>query len=435
MNVRLQKLIQKYNQERNLIVISSYPEKGVKYSGKVCAVGGFAKNTVESLSRRVVVFTVKTKPETEIYEEDNVLVVRCLERNKTGSYVDLLKDLRFFDQIKDVLIEFEFASYGDTLMAAFFPIVLAAMKLMGKRVNLVLHQILVELSDLHGHLGMSRGGIKLRLLNAFLRLYYPVLCMFADKVVVLEEEFKRRLARLISVSKIVVIPHGVDTTLRFVSMKVARRRLGLPKRRKIALFLGYLTWYKGADWLLNNWNMPGFKLIMAGGPSFTQINKSHYRNYVEKLTQRANKKGIQITGFLNEKDMALYVAACDVIVLPYRVFMSSSGPLSWAIAAKKPFLISTTMARILETADFKRVFEKLGFEANEVVFELRKKSLVARLKKADWSKLKRLAGAIRWERGFGRLSKFYEELLCGEVDLERGLGVGQLTFIKMWGRE
>ena len=84
-------LIEKYNSRENILLISSYPEKGVHYSQKVCAVGGFAKNTIEALqkknsSTRYVVLTTTFNGKSEIYEENNVLVIRLFKRNRISSY-------------------------------------------------------------------------------------------------------------------------------------------------------------------------------------------------------------------------------------------------------------------------------------------------------------------------------------------------------------
>jgi len=61
-------------------------------------------------------------------------------------------------------------------------------------------------------------------------------------------------------------------------------------------------------------------------------------------------------GFLDEKDLPVYFGAADLVVLPYRTFMSSSGPLSLAQAMGKPFILSEEAARVLKTQDFKESF-------------------------------------------------------------------------------
>ena len=111
----MNKLIEKYNTGESILVISSYPEKNVLYSRKVCAVGGFTKNTLKALKKtknniKYVVLTLAIDGKREIYEENETLVIRCFNRNSLLSYILLIKEIFRFNKIKNALIEFEFGS-------------------------------------------------------------------------------------------------------------------------------------------------------------------------------------------------------------------------------------------------------------------------------------------------------------------------------------
>ena len=191
----MEKLIKKYNKPDSILVISSYPEKGVLYSGKVCAVGGFAKNTIRSVKkylarkgqkRKIIVLTVTTGQE-EIYVEDGILVIRIFERNNVLSYLSIFKTVRKFNKVKDTLVEFEFASFGDTKTAGFFPLALMFLRLLEKNITLVLHQVTPSLDELWGHVGFKKNSLKLYFFNLIIKFFYFALTLFPQKIVVLEK--------------------------------------------------------------------------------------------------------------------------------------------------------------------------------------------------------------------------------------------------------
>jgi len=427
---RIKSFIDRFNQPENILVVSSYPEKGIKYSGKVCAVGGFAKNTVESLlaefkrrgeARKIVVLTVTTNGKEEIYEERKVLVIRCLKRNRLLSYLSLVGYLWQFNKVKKFLVEFEFASFGGIRMSLGFLGVLGIARVLGKRITLVLHQVVFDLGQLSGHLGFGQKSFKTRFFESMLAVYYRLICLPAEKIIVLEKEFKKRLSCLVAPQKIIVIPHGVDNSLKSVGKAEARKKLGIGKSEKIILYFGYLTWYKGIDWLLKTYlqlTTNNLQLIVAGGASFTQKDKPHYQRYLDNIYWLAKKNKIAITGFLPEDKIKLYFSAADLVVLPYRSFMSSSGPLSMALAWGKPFILSQPLAQILATKDFSQGLKEAGLCPKDLVFDLNQKSLAEKLRVLrnvrNLRKLAKLAKIMAKKRDFTNLSSSFVELLKAE---------------------
>ena len=94
-------LIERYNKTNTLAVISSYPEKNSTYSKKVCAVGGFTKNTLKFINDKKVVFTVKISKKEEVYEENKTLVLRVLDRENPLSIFPLINYVCKFNKIKN----------------------------------------------------------------------------------------------------------------------------------------------------------------------------------------------------------------------------------------------------------------------------------------------------------------------------------------------
>lgn len=391
----------------------------MKYSDKVCAVGGFTKNTLVSLKkefenkeekRKIIVLTVTTNGKQEIYQEKEALVIRCFNRNQPQSYLFLLRYLLKFNRVKDLLVEFEFASFGNTLTTGLFPIVLWFGKILGKNINLVLHQVIFDLNELSGHIGFKKSSLKSLLFEKLLKIFYWLLCVPAKKIIVLEQEFKKRLSKIISKRKILVIPHGVDTKLKAMAKNLARKKLGIKKNEKVILYFGYLTWYKGIDWLTKQ--IKNSKLIIAGGPSFTQKNKAHYQRFLKGVYQAVEKAdNICLTGFVKEKDISLYFSATDLVILPYRAFISSSGPLSLALSFAKPFILSKPLEKILETDDFKKGLKEAKINGKDFIFDFNRESLIEKLKKANFDKLTKFSQIMREKRSFENLSLSYVKIL------------------------
>lgn len=447
----MNRLVSGYNNQNSILVISSYPEEGVKYSGKVCAVGGYAKNTLFSLKdyfkennedRKIVVLTLKTGKE-EMYVENGILVWRIFERNKPLSYTSLLKAVLKFNFIKDVLVEFEFASFGDTQTTSLFPFILIFLRGMGKNTVLVLHQVFSDLSLLTGHLGWKKTSIKVSIYNKILQIFLFIMILPVSKVVVLEEMFKKRLVAMIGFKeKIYVIPHGIDRGLKLPSRKIARNKLNIKTKEFVLLYFGYLTWYKGVDFLIKT--LAGQKgiidgrkirLIIAGGESMTQKTKIHYRKFVDYIYTLANHSPqITITGFVPEQDIPQYFSVADLVVLPYRVFMSSSGPLSFAATFAKPFIISSTLKGYFESADFSSCLKESGLRKEDIMFALEESKFIEKLRSVmepgRLSSLSTFSQLLVQKRDFRFLAPTYAKLFNNNSQKLLSPVLPRLLFLK-----
>jgi len=364
------KLISKYNQTDSLIIITSYPPKGTRYGDRVGGVASFAKNTLLGMTRysqRKIIVLAEILNIPDVYEEEGILVVRCWKRNFPKLYIDILQMLILFSKVKQIKVQFEFALYGDFVVTGFLPFFLNLLKLLGKQITAVIHQVVLDLSSLSGHLGWKEKSLKSEIYSMLMKIYFFLLCAVSRKVVVLEEEFKKRLIALgIRQDKIIVIHHGVDLELKGISKIAAKKVLGIKKDEFTILLFGFLTWYKGSDLavkavtkLLHDHPQMRIRLILAGGESITQNQKKHYQQYVQKLYKLVqNQPQITITGFVPENLISTYYSCADLVLLPYRSFMSSSGVLSLALSFGKPCLISDILADWFDGADIAKDLKK-----------------------------------------------------------------------------
>lgn len=399
-------LIEKYNRQDSLIVISSYPEKNARYSQKVCAVGGFTKNITDNLPGYKIIFTTKLGyKKNQVYEEKNSLIYRIFKRNSLFSFIKLFLAIKNFTNVKKVLIQFEFSSFGDIFTTIFFPILLISLKLLGKKVYFVFHQVIFDLNGLTEYLGWEKNDWRLPFFNFFIKLFYKINVTLSEKTVVLEEEFKDRLSKITGQSnKISVIPHGVDTNLKIINQKLARKKLKIENKPTV-LFFGYLTWYKGADLMIEiakvNKNL---NFIIAGGPSFTQKNKLHYQKYLKKFA--VLPKNLKVTGFVKERQIPLYFSASDQVILPYRSMISSSGPLSLAFSFEKPTILSHKLKPYLKSRDFENSFLKTQLEEKSLFRDFKKNKKIS-LNNKLIAQLIQFSKLMKASRDYKKISKKY----------------------------
>lgn len=421
-------LVNQYSYFNSLIVITSFPQAGVKYGQNQDAVASFAKNRLISLKNQltslggkiIVITDYQTKP--EVYEDRGILVIRAFKKDHPSSLLQILSLTNKFKAIRNVLIEFEFATFGSTLTTALLPLLLAGLRLHAKTITVEIHQVLADLSQLAQHLGHKRNSLKNRLFTAGLQQFYFTIGQLADHLVVLEPELATKLNQLTNRNNVITIPHGVDTNVKRIAQADARKALGIKKSEFVVLNFGFLTWYKGSDLLVKTFanskklKRNNIKLILAGGESFNQKGKPHYQKYYRETAALAAKKdNILHTGFVAESDLSLYFAAADLVILPYRTFMSSSGPLSLALSFGKPFLLSGKLNAYCQGQDFLTAFNETGLRESNILFSLTETSLankIIELKKQPvvLAQMARLSKNLAKKRSFARLSQHFIEL-------------------------
>lgn len=171
----------------------------------------------------------------------------------------------------------------------------------------------------------------------------------ADGVIVHEERFAERLGSQYRVDpdRIRVIPHPVPDV---VPMERAATRETLGVDRPTALFFGFVSGYKGLPLLLDAWESyratgGDGELVVAGGRHPRMAGDATYEAEYGALQAQADRVGgVRWEGFLDEQRAAQYLTACDLMVLPYRVGMAASGPLSHALAYGMPVICSDALA-------------------------------------------------------------------------------------------
>jgi glycosyltransferase involved in cell wall biosynthesis len=351
------KFINQYNHPDTLLVISPYPKKGTTHTG-----GGVASYTKKTLlaikntnpNKKIVVLT-NILNKKEVYQEKNILVIRCWQRNFPIIYLQILKTISKFNHVQDIMSEFEFAAYGDLLITGFFPLFTTLLRLIGKNITIVVHQVVKNLTDLKTHTGLTNKPITYKLLNQLLKYYYSLLALSSNQIITLEQNLAKRFNQITNSNKATSIPHGLNLT-KSENKTQAKKNLNLSLKTYYILAFGYLSHYKGTDLLVKafqkplNVNNKPVKLILAGSQNPTQGNKPHYQKFYSQLFKKINQNpNIIHTGFVPDDQITNYFSASDITIFPYRTFMSASGPLAIALAHQKPIIVSNKLKHYSST--------------------------------------------------------------------------------------
>ena len=264
-------------------------------------------------------------------------------------------------------------------------------------------------------MNIDQHGIRTNIFNALLRLFYQSSTGTANATIVHSEVFAKRLAIITGKQDAIVIPHGLGAIRQTYSKRQARKILGYKKQDYVILSFGFLTWYKGSDWIADTvakTNRKNVKLLLAGGTSPNIQGAEHYQRFVRHVDETAKSHpNIRLTGFVEDREIPLYFAAADVVALPYRSLMSASGPLAMTIAFKKPFLISHVLRGYLRDFDFTKAMRETGLTADDISFPLRKNYFWKKISavKNHPKRFKKLSSVLRTQRQWPVIaSRFYE---------------------------
>lgn len=389
-----------------ILVVTSYPAKGTIHGEGTVGIASYTKNTLLHVLKLKpeVTFTICAEilSRKETYEEDGMDILRIWKRNSLSSLFGLF--LKMLASYTHIVVPFEVYMFGNSFFAGLFLLFLAFLKLLGKRITIILHQVPDALDD------VESDTLRARLFPILKHVLYRLITFSGKTVVVFEETFKKRLGNQ---PNIIVIPHAVEP-VEELSQSIAKKKLGMSDKQQLVLYFGFLSPYKGVDQLIQAWeNESDYKLILAGGGNPNHMDNSEYQSYIRSLYTEAEKKDIHITGFVSEEDLPMYFSAADIIILPYRTFFSSSGPLSLAFAYEKPILLSPALIDYFSSVDFDHASEKTKIRTEDVVVSIEKTPLKEHLKDvfANYNQYKAFSKELKIKRSWNTIAAEYADIL------------------------
>ncbi len=245
-------------------------------------------------------------------------------------------------------VQMEYFIFGGWLGFVSLMAFLGVARFAGLRVLATAHQVL-RLQGLRREV-LHQFGVKMPVWVArFLGyLSFVLLGKLADVIFVHEEVFRDRLVREYGIDprRVAVVRHGVPDVQ-------GTRRL---RRSRRLLIFGYLKWYKGFDIVLRAFRevapeFPDWKLVVAGGlPSGLGRTHPHTR-FSDILSALAYPLGdrVEFLGYVGDAEIPELFQRVDLVLFPYRVLFSASGPLALAIGYRKAFVISEALRPLLPT--------------------------------------------------------------------------------------
>jgi glycosyltransferase involved in cell wall biosynthesis len=152
-------------------------------------------------------------------------------------------------------------------------------------------------------------------------------------------------------ARIIVISIGLNEEMPLTDLSVAeaRAQLGLPVQGPIALFFGKVESYKGVDLLAEAWGLvknPSARLVIAGwcpDPTYAEQVRGAIARSPRKTTMEWRE------GFVPNEAVAVWLKACDVVVMPYRNIYQS-GVVFLCLRFGMP-IVATDVGSLAEYVD------------------------------------------------------------------------------------
>ncbi len=354
-----------------IAIVAPFPPPGCRHvaSGGVAS---YTRNLVEALRGQapgsaprarardrppVLVVAPREDGDARSQPEDGVL--RVWRRGSPRFVLDVWRAIR---RLKPTVVhvQHEVFLFGEGLCVGLVPLLLGLLRLSvpGSSIVVTLHGV-PPLRAITPQFLKENGfssPVPIWMVRAGLLGLFRALVGVAHRVVVHEELFRQRLVREYRCprAKIEVIPHGIERVRGTVpTVEAAKRALGLEGRR-VVLFLGFLTGYKGVGLLVEAFTRaaprhPDWTLLLAGGPHPRRRDDPAYQREFQRLDAqlRALEGQARLLGFVSEEELPWVFRAADVVVFPYTTVMASSGPLALCVAYGRPFLASEAFRGML----------------------------------------------------------------------------------------
>lgn len=162
--------------------------------------------------------------------------------------------------------------------------------------------------------------------RATLRVQYRL----SNHIFVHTEKMKTELLHDFGITEesVTVIPFGINNAVpvTFLTVRDAKRKLGLAQNEKAILFFGRIKRYKGLDVLVSAFRQladrhPDYRLIIAGR---AHDSEEYWESIRASMTDEVKSGRIVVEArYIPDEDTETYFKAADVLVLPYREIFQS----------------------------------------------------------------------------------------------------------------
>lgn len=418
---KIEVLIKKFNQQDTILVISKYPYKNIGESFH--GVAGYTKNTLEAIAQRtnqkfVVLIEKKYQRQVELKANGSILLLPVFDNHPIQSFKQLLKTIKQFNQVANIQLHSEFYNSGNLLQMSLLIPFLWLLRLKGKIISFVAHNVVHDFSFLTNHLGKGEKSWKLSALVKMIPWYYRCLSLGVEQFITLDESIHQRLSSYLW-QKSKVKATSIWLKNKRISQKqrnLARHNLKLADDEIVLAVFGFMSRYKGVDTLLNNFikfknefPQSKFKLLLAGGMAPSQKEQKHYQTFYRKLESLSQShQDVVLTGFIPEKEMKRYLAMTDVVLLPYQGILGASASWATVLSYGKACFFSKALVPYFLANDVQQSLAKLEIDKNELIFDQGYSALKKLL-----IKIEKNPSLIKKASTFSKLlSTFRDEKVC-----------------------
>ncbi|MBV8371831.1 MAG: glycosyltransferase [Candidatus Eremiobacteraeota bacterium] len=330
-------------------ILTSFPSRGVAKS----SIAYYAATIVDPLRDSADDFVIFADGDpqsplgTSQAYASNVTVKRCWKFGYLAPFQILAATLR--DRVNVLHLEYDVYLYGGVVAAVLLPFALRLLRrVRGTQIVTTLHGVVSQRVVTREML--RENGFVLpysRIGRLGFQTIYRLFNWASDRIIVLEVELADILASDYGVprSKIYVCPHPLMHEHVRPDVHEARRRCGIADG-KVALFFGYASYYKGLELLIDAFSkardrIPDLALHIVAGRHPRLRGNPRYESFYSALRDKASAAGAHMYDFVPESQLIDFLAAADVVVLPYTAAYGASGALNAVLAARKPVIVST----------------------------------------------------------------------------------------------
>jgi len=393
---------------QTIVFFSSYPHKDETHSAEVVGGAAYTKSLLLQLHKQApqVGFTVYAERFNDEAQpshiDQGIQVKQSWKRNNIHSIFQSVRDIAR-QNIDSVVVSYEINMVGGVMANIVFLLALTFHIFKRKKIYFILHQVVDSFDDI------EENKIWSTILFIFKECLFSYIAMLATELIVFEKQLE---AHLPGASKAQVIPLAIDGPLK-ITKEEARKKLGLNQNEFYLLYFGFLSPYKGIDTFLDLYTKEMGHLIIAGDGNPNHARSESYNRFLTSVKSNAVAKGATLTGFIPEELIPYYFAACDLVILPYKMFFSSSYPLSFAFSHKKPVLLSPALSAYFKSEDMRLSAKEAGLPQRQVTFELDTKDVLSKIEyiKSNNDKFVAFASHISNYRNWSTIAQKYLQIL------------------------
>lgn len=227
-----------------------------------------------------------------------------------------------------VHVQHEYGIYGPKSVWSwlFVPVLFALKLITGKKVITTLHSAWND---------ETIGPPLVPLKRLYVRINNAMLATTTDHGIFLSENAAAAFRQSASLTSEEVLPHGVQTDTREMSITDASRAIGVDPDETVVVEPGYIRREKGCDAFADIARAyeGNASFLLAGGCQGSD-------SYCESI-HRTAPENLDITGTLDEDSFHAAFVRADLVVLPYRE-VTQSGIFNWCAAYAVPVVGSDT---------------------------------------------------------------------------------------------